>query len=164
MTGECSTRTALILAALAVATTALTIAYLLTRPALDASSVIGPTPTPMSDATTAPTPLLPDGVESVVTAFLDAWSTQDPEARHDGLEETATAELVEQLALTDLVDGPDSCTPTNTPVIADHTTAALLINVATTCEPTVWLGLDQDTQAPYGWRVTGVGRERSWIS
>ena len=165
MPGECGMRTAWVLAALVISTIVLTIAYAVTQTTPEPASEATPiSTTRTASATPAARALLPDGITGAVTAFIAAWSTQDPQARGHVLAETATAGLVEQLALTDASEVPDSCTAIGTPVVVDRTAGAVLVTVPTSCEPTLWLGLEQDTGAPHGWRVNAVGRERSWIS
>lgn len=167
MTGECGTRTAWILAALVIGTVVLTIAYAVTRVAPEPATLVPKVTAPdhRTPSAAATAQALPLGrISDTVTAFVAAWSAADPDGRALALADTATTGLVEQLALTDPSEIPDSCAVIDAPVVVDRTPSAVLVTVATTCEPTLWLGLDQDAQAPHGWRVNAVGRERSWIS
>lgn len=103
------------------------------------------------------------GAEPAVAGFLAAWSTVDPAARRSTLERTATRTLAAQLALTDPAKVPRACMPTGVVAVVDRTDDAVLVTVPTSCEGTLWLGLVADDSAAYRWRVSAIGKERSWI-
>lgn len=168
MASECGIRVTWLAAALIAVTVVTLVGYLLTRPPALADSSVAPTAsqspsvraTSTSEGARVSTTA---GLQQAVPEFLTAWSTVDPEQRTIGLTATATASLVEQLLVTDPDEVPPACVFAGALEVADLTPTSVLVTVPTTCEGLLWLGLDRDPTAPHGWRVTAIGKERSWI-
>lgn len=168
MSSECGIRVTWLAAALVAVTVATLVGYLLTRPPVLVDSSVAPTASQSPRVRPASTPAevrvtTTAGLQESVAEFLTAWSTVDPEQRTIGLTATATASLAEQLLVTDPDEVPPACVFTGALEVADLTPTAVLVTVPTTCEGLLWLGLDRDPTAPHGWRVTAIGKERSWI-
>ena len=166
MASECGPRTMWILVALLLVTAITTAVYLLggnqTAAAPDEAQVTSP-----SAARPASTPTVrvgaPHGLQAAVQEFLTAWSTVDPTERAAGLASTATRQLAGQLSVTDPEEVPPACALAGALTEADITPESVLVTVPTSCEGPLWLGLTRDPTATHGWRVTAIGRERSWI-
>lgn len=144
------------------------VGYLLTRPPAWVDPGVAPTGSESPRVRPSSTPAAvrvttTAGLQQAVAEFLTAWSTADPEQRTLGLSTTATASLAEQLLVTDPDEVPPACVFAGALEVADLTPTAVLVTVPTTCEGLLWLGLDRDPTAPHGWRVTAIGKERSWI-
>ena len=86
-----------------------------------------------------------------------------PQSGPPALTATATGSLAEQLGLTDPAEVPPACALAGALEVADLTPVSVLVTVPTTCEGSLWLGLARDATSAHGWRVTAIGRERSWI-
>ncbi|GEM_PF-3708857 len=168
MGSECGIRVTWLAAALVAVTVATLIGYLLTRPPVLVDASVAPSasvsPSVRSASTSAAVRVTKTaGLQQAVAEFLTAWSAVDPDQRTIGLTATATASLAEQLLVTDPNEVPPMCTFAGALEVADLTPTAALVTVPTTCEGVLWVGLDRDPTAPHGWRVTAIGKERSWI-
>lgn len=166
MGSECGIRVTWLAAALVAVTVVTVVGYLVTLPPpATASSTVPTASATVYPSSTPPAARLTTtaGLREAVAEFLTAWSTVDPDQRARGLTATATASLVEQLLVTDPDEVPPACTFAGALEVADLTPTAVLVTVPTTCEGPLWLGLDRDPTAPHGWRVTAIGKERSWI-
>lgn len=168
MGSECGIRVTWLAAALVAVTVLTLVGYLLTRPPALVSASVAPSasqsPRVRSASTSAPVRVTTmAGLQEAVGEFLTAWSTVDPDQRAIGLSATATASLAEQLLVTDPDEVPRACVFAGALEVADLTPTAVLVTVPTSCEGRLWLGLDRDPTAPHGWRVTAIGKERSWI-
>lgn len=170
MASECGVRPAWIIAALLMATAIIAAGYLITlgtppgQPTtVPPAAVTASGSTPTAAMSPASNHVQPAGLQTAVGAFLAAWSTTDPIERRVALTQTATDTLTEQLALTDPEEVPPSCTPSGPVQVVDRTPGAVLVTLPTTCEGTVWIGLQADPASSSGWRVNAVGRQRSWI-
>lgn len=168
MGNECGVRVTWLAAALVALTVVTLVGYLLTRPpALVDSSVArtaSQSPSVRSTSTSEGARVATTaGLQESVGEFLTAWSTVDPDQRAIGLTTTATASLAEQLLVTDPDEVPPACVFAGALKVADLTPTAVLVTVPTTCEGHLWVGLDRDPTGPHGWRVTAIGKERSWI-
>lgn len=165
MPSEYGARTVWMVVALLLLTTAIAVGYLLTSAAPQPAASQAVVPTVASRAISTPSARVwaPRGVRDVVGAFLAAWSSADPAERAAGLTATATGSLAEQLGLTDPAEVPPACALAGALEVADLTPLSVLVTVPTTCEGSLWLGLARDATATHGWRVTAIGRERSWI-
>ena len=166
MPSEYGARTVWMVVALLLLTTVIAVGYLLTsgvpQSAVASQAIV---PTVASHPTSTPSARLwaPRGLRDAVGAFLAAWSSADPVERTAGLTATATGSLAEQLGLTDPAEVPPACALAGALEVADLTPQSVLVTVPTTCEGSLWLGLARDDTGAHGWRVTAIGRERSWI-
>lgn len=168
MGSECGVRVTWLAAALVAVTVVTLVGYLVTRPPALADPGVAPTASEFPTVQSASTPAevrvaTTAGLQEAVAEFLAAWSTVDPEQRAIGLAATATASLAEQLLVTDPDEVPPACVFAGALEVADLTPIAVLVTVPTTCEGVLWVGLDRDSTGPHGWRVTAIGKERSWI-
>lgn len=168
MGSECGIRVTWLAAALVAVTVVTLVGYLLTRPPTLVSAGVTPTASESPSLGSAPTSsgarvTTTAGLQEAVAEFLTAWSTVDPEQRTIGLTATATASLAEQLLVTDSDEVPPACVFAGALEVADLTPTAVLVTVPTTFEGLLWVGLDRDPTAAHGWRVTAIGKERSWI-
>lgn len=165
MPSEYGARTVWMVVALLLLTTVIAVGYLLTSAAPQTAASQAVVPTVASRAISTPSARVwaPRGVRDAVGAFLAAWSSADPAERAAGLTATATGSLAEQLGLTDPAEVPPACALAGALEVADLTPQSVLVTVPTTCEGSLWLGLARDATSAHGWRVTAIGRERSWI-
>ncbi len=168
MGSECGIRVTWLAAALVAVTVVTLVGYWLTRPpALVSASVApkasGPPSVRSTQTSQRARVATTAGLHESVGEFLTAWSTVDPEQRAIGLSATATGSLAGQLLVTDPDEVPPACVFAGALEVADLTPTAVLVTVPTTCEGVLWLGLDRDPTGPHGWRVTAIGKERSWI-
>lgn len=165
MPSEYGARTLWMVVALLLLTTVIAVGYLLTSAAPQTAASQAVVPPVASRAISTPSARVwaPRGVRDAVGAFLAAWSSADPAERAAGLTATATESLAEQLGLTDPAEVPPACALAGALEVADLTPQSVLVTVPTTCEGSLWLGLARDATAAHGWRVTAIGRERSWI-
>ena len=164
MGSECGTRAAWVVAGLVVLTLVALVVHLLTVPA-PVPIAAAPTPSTSSRPVSVPSPRpsASAGLREAVGDFLTVWSTVDPAERTEGLARTATNSLAEQLQLTASDEVPPACTFAGALEVADVTPTSVLVTVPTSCEGALWLGLTRDDTAPRGWRVSAIGKERSWI-
>ncbi len=172
MASEFPTRVLWWLAVLVIATALIGAGYLL---GLTPTEPANPNPNPSSapvtgsasSSSTPPTPVVvdrvPAGVSEAVAGFLDAWTTRKPSARKRALEQTAIPDLGELLMLTEPSNIPTECIPIGAPVVEDQAPGAVLVRVPTSCADSLYLSLDETPGARFGWLVTAIGRERSWI-
>lgn len=176
MASEFPTRVLWWLAVLVIATALIGAGYLL---GLTPTEPANPTPNPSSSSSSAPvtgsasssstptTPVVvdrvPAGVTEAVSGFLDAWTTRKPSARKRALEQTAIPDLGELLMLTEPSNIPRDCNLVGEPVVEDQAPGAVLVRVPTSCADSLYLSLDETPGARFGWLVTAIGRERSWI-
>ncbi len=165
MPSEYGARTVWMVVALLLLTTVIAVGYLLTSgvPQTAAGQAVTQASAPRLTSTPSARVWAPQGVRDAVGAFLAAWSSTDPAERSAGLANTATGSLAEQLGLTDPAEVPPACALAGALEVADLTPQSVLVTVPTTCEGSLWLGLARDATSAHGWRVTAIGRERSWI-
>lgn len=172
MASECGIRPAWMVAGLLLVTAITFAGYLITlgspnvtqgAPVARATVASRPHPAATASTTATTAPQAPSGLRPAVAAFLTAWTTADPAERRAALELSATATLTDQLTITDPEEVPPVCTLAGALQVVDRTPGAVLVTVPTSCEGPLWFGLQVDQTAASGWRVTAIGKERSWI-
>lgn len=172
MGSEYGIRPAWMVAALLLVTAITFAGYLLTLESPTVSQGAPPAPIAVTSGphrastgtvSASATPLVPAGLQPAVAGFLTAWTTADPAERRTALAQTATEMLTDQLTLTDPEEVPPSCALAGALQVVDRIPGAVLVTVPTSCEGPLWFGLQVDQTAASGWRVTAIGKERSWI-